>query len=80
MLGIGALAPFILYTINMERIFSLETIALLKTLWVNQAWACQIAIQLLLEYQDNNRNWKSFADILIRLKRKFEESPYDEYE
>lgn len=63
----------------MSNIYSDDVITLINTLWINQAWAAQVALALYEErlISKDTIQRQSFQDWC---KYRFEEAPYDEYE
>lgn len=49
-------------------------------MWVNQAWAADIAIMLYEEYIQDIKDANSTVWFKEWCKRKFEEAPYDEFD
>lgn len=61
----------------MSNIYSDDVITLINTIWINQAWAAQVALAL---YEERARqDILSFPVFSEWLHFKFEEAPYDEF-
>lgn len=69
-----------------EKNFSSNVMIIIDTLWVNQAWATEIAKALFEDYiiDFEKAYWYNsepiMKDYLNWLNHKYEQSPYDDYQ